>query len=49
MQRIQLSIVQRFPALASPDYVLFLVGQFLSVICIWMHNAVQPYLAYRIS
>jgi MFS family permease len=41
--------VGRFPALASRDYVLFLVGQFISVIGTWMQNTVQPYLAYRIS
>src|SRR5512133_1168666 len=42
-------IVGRFPALASRDYVLFLVGQFISVIGTWMQNTAQPYLAYRIS
>jgi len=41
--------VGRFPALASRDYVLFLVGQFISVIGTWMQNTAQPYLAYRIS
>lgn len=41
--------VGRFPALASRDYVLFLIGQFLSVIGTWMQNTAQPYLAYRIS
>ncbi|HEX9839478.1 MAG TPA: MFS transporter, partial [Anaerolineales bacterium] len=40
---------QRFPALASRDFVLFLVGQFISVIGTWMQNTAQPYLAYRIS
>ena len=39
----------RFPALASRDYVLFLIGQFISVIGTWMQNTAQPYLAYRIS
>jgi MFS family permease len=43
------SNVGRFPALASRDYVLFLIGQFLSVIGTWMQNTAQPYLAYRIS
>jgi MFS family permease len=43
------SNVGRFPALASRDYNLFLVGQFLSVIGTWMQNTAQPYLAYRIS
>ena len=41
--------VGRFPALASRDYDLFLIGQFLSVIGTWMQNTAQPYLAYRIS
>ena len=41
--------VGRFPALASRDYNLFLVGQFISVIGTWMQNTAQPYLAYRIS
>jgi MFS family permease len=43
------SNVGRFPALASRDYVLFLIGQFISVIGTWMQNTAQPYLAYRIS
>jgi MFS family permease len=29
--------------------VIFLIGQFVSVIGTWMHNTAQPYLAYRIS
>jgi MFS family permease len=43
------SIVRRFPALASRDFTIFLVGQFISVIGTWMQNTAQPYLAYRIS
>jgi MFS family permease len=43
------SLINRFPALASRDFVLFLSGQFISVIGTWMHNTAQPYLAYRIS
>jgi MFS family permease len=39
----------RFPALASRDYVLFLIGQFISVIGTWMQATALPYLAYRIS
>lgn len=49
MPGIRVSIAQRFPALASRDYVLFLIGQFISVIGTWMQNTAQPYLAYRIS
>ncbi|HEY9525804.1 MAG TPA: MFS transporter [Anaerolineales bacterium] len=44
-----MSLVQRFPALASRDFTIFLVGQFISVIGTWMQNTAQPYLAYRIS
>jgi MFS family permease len=49
MQEIRLSMARRFPALASRDYVLFLIGQFISVIGTFMQNTAQPYLAYRIS
>ena len=42
-------LAQRFPALTSPDFLLFLAGQFVSVIGTWMQNTTQPYLAYRIS
>ena len=49
MQENRLSLVRRFPALASRDFTIFLVGQFLSVIGTWMQNTAQPYLAYRIS
>ena len=43
------SLTQRFPALASRDYVLFVVGQLISVIGTWMQATALPYLAYRIS
>ena len=49
MQEVSLSIARRFPALASRDYSIFLLGQFISVIGTWMQNTAQPYLAYRIS
>lgn len=42
-------ILSRFPALASRDFVLFIIGQFISVIGTWMQGTAQPYLAYRIS
>ena len=42
-------LTQRFPALASRDYVLFVVGQLISVIGTWMQSTALPYLAYRIS
>src|SRR5215216_2410505 len=49
MQEPTSTNVGRFPALASRDYNLFLIGQFISVIGTWMQNTAQPYLAYRIS
>ncbi len=49
MNRISTSLVNRFPALASRDFILFLVGQFVSVVGTWMQATAQPYLAYRIS
>ena len=49
MQGMAAAIARRFPALASRDFVLFLIGQFISVIGTWMQNTAQPYLAYRIS
>ena len=42
-------LLTRFPALASRDYVLFLTGQFISVVGTWMQATALPYLAYRIS
>jgi MFS family permease len=42
-------IAQRFPALASRDYVLFVIGQLISVIGTWMQATALPYIAYRIS
>ncbi len=42
-------LIQRFPALASRDYVLFLIGQLISVVGTWMQATALPYLAYRIS
>jgi len=49
MPWFRLSLARRFPALASRDFTIFLVGQFISVIGTWMQNTAQPYLAYRIS
>jgi MFS family permease len=49
MQETRPALVRRFPALASRDFTIFLVGQFISVIGTWMQNTAQPYLAYRIS
>ena len=49
MLGIRLAVTQRFPVLTSRDFILVLVGQFISVIGTWMQNTAQPYLAYRIS
>lgn len=45
----KLSITRHFPALASRDYSIFLVGQLVSVIGTWMQSTALPYLAYRIT
>ncbi len=39
----------RFPALASRDFRIFWVTQFISLIGTWMQTTVQAYLAYRIT
>ena len=44
-----MSIKEHFPALASRDFLIFWVGQFISLIGTWMQNTTQPYLAYRIT
>ncbi len=49
MQKIKTWFVSSFPALGSRDYVLFIIGQFVSVIGTWMQATALPYLAYRIS
>lgn len=40
---------QRFPALTHRDFLIFWVGQFISLIGTWMQNTTQPYLAYKLS
>ena len=42
-------IARRFPALTSRDYVLFIIGQLISVIGTWMQATALPYLAYRMT
>jgi MFS family permease len=44
-QRISL----RFPALGSRDFVIFWVGQFMSLIGTWMQSTTLPYLTYRLT
>jgi MFS family permease len=46
---IRKQFIQRYPALASRDFMIFWVGQFISLIGTWMQNTTQPYLAYRMS
>jgi MFS family permease len=49
MNRFQTFFASHFPALTSRDYVIFWVGQFLSVIGTWMQNTTLPYVAYKIT
>ncbi len=49
MNRFQSFFASHFPALTSRDYVIFWVGQFLSVIGTWMQNTTLPYVAYQIT
>lgn len=49
MNRFQAKLIERFPALASRDFVIFVVGQLMSVIGTWAQSTALPYLAYRIS
>jgi MFS family permease len=50
MESVQQNIIaRRFPALASRDYVFFLIGQLISVIGTWMQATALPYLAYRMT
>lgn len=44
-----MAIKDRFPALTSRDFLIFWVGQFISLIGTWMQNTTQPYLAYRLT
>ncbi len=39
----------RFPALGSRDFLLFWVGQFVSLTGTWMQSTTQPYLAYQLT
>jgi MFS family permease len=49
VDQLKQKIVERFPALDSRDYLLFVIGQLISVIGTWMQATALPYLAYRIS
>jgi MFS family permease len=49
VSRIKAKLIERFPALASRDFVIFVIGQLISVIGTWAQSTALPYLAYRIS
>lgn len=49
MNRLRIKLIERFPALSSRDFVLFVIGQLVSVIGTWAQSTALPYLAYRIS
>lgn len=49
MPSLKINLTQRFPALASRDFLIFWVGQFLSLIGTWMQSTTLPYLAYRLT
>lgn len=49
MNRFQSKLIERFPAFASRDFVIFVIGQLISVIGTWAQSTALPYLAYRIS
>lgn len=44
-----MKLTERFPALASRDFLIFWSGHFFSVIGSWMQATTLPYLAYRLS
>jgi MFS family permease len=46
---LRTNLANRFPALASRDFSIFLSGQFISLIGTWMQSTTQPLLAYRLS
>jgi MFS family permease len=43
------AFLTRFPALASRDFTLFWIGQFISLTGTWMQATTQPYLAYQLT
>ena len=49
MNQPQSKILRRLPALESRDFILFIIGQLISVIGTWMQATALPYLAYRLS
>jgi hypothetical protein len=49
MTTFQQKAALRFPALGSRDFVIFWVGQFISLIGTWMQSTTLPYLTYRLT
>lgn len=49
MNRFKAKLIERFPALASRDFIIFVIGQLVSVVGTWAQATALPYLAYRIS
>jgi MFS family permease len=49
VNRFQAKLIERFPALASRDFVIFVIGQLVSVVGTWAQATALPYLAYRLS
>jgi MFS family permease len=49
VNRFRAKLIERFPALASRDFVIFVIGQLVSVVGTWAQATALPYLAYRIS
>jgi len=49
VNRFKTKLIERFPALASRDFILFVIGQLVSVVGTWAQATALPYLAYRIS
>ena len=45
----KLAVAHRYPALASRDFLIFWVGQFVSLIGTWMQSTTLPYLTYRMT
>jgi MFS family permease len=43
------SIANHYPALASRDFLIFWIGQFISLIGTWMQSTTLAYLAYRLT
>jgi MFS family permease len=49
MTTFQQKAALRFPALGSRDFVIFWVGQFISLIGTWMQSTTLPYLTYQLT